>query len=270
MTVGASVDYFETDFMDVEQVNPKVGFMWNPVRSTTVRAAAFRALKRSLVSSQTLEPSQVAGFAQFFDDVSGVDSWRYGIGLDQKFGSHVFAGLEATQRDLEVPKVSGTTTLTVSRYESQQELAHRLYVYWTPIDRISFAAEYYFENLSRDREGFADFNFPDRVKTHRAPLTVGYHDPSGVFARLRGTYYDQRVVQATSLTTTTELTDDFWVTDLELGYRLPRRLGIVSLDVRNLFDKEFLYEGVNFQTGIARQSPIQPGRSVFVNLTLGF
>jgi tetratricopeptide (TPR) repeat protein len=270
LTFGASVDYFETSYLYAEQVNPKVGFMWTPVRATTVRAAAFRTLKRSLVSSQTIEPSQVAGFAQFFDDVSGVDSWRYGIGLDQRFGNRVFAGLEATQRDLEVPKVSGTTTLTVSRYESQRELAHRLYVYWMPIDRVSFAAEYFFENLSRDREGFADFNFPDRVKTHRAPFTVGYYDPGGVFARLRGTYYDQLVVQATSLTTTTELTDDFWVTDLELGYRLPRRLGIASLEVRNLFDKEFLYEGVDFQTGIARESPIQPGRSVFVNLTLGF
>jgi len=87
---------------------------------------------------------------------------------------------------------------------------------------------------------------------------------------LRASYYDQRVVQPLTTTTTTELSDDFWLTDLEMGYRLSRRLGIVSLDVRNLFDKEFLYEGVDFQTGIARQSPIQPGRSVFLNLTVGF
>jgi hypothetical protein len=232
-----------------------------------VRAAAFRVLKRSLVAGQTIEPTQVAGFAQFFDDISGADSWRYGIGFDQRIGRFLFSGMEATQRDLEVPILSGTA---VSRYESQQELMHRLYVYWTPVDRISIGVEYYFEDLTRDRGGFAVFTFPDEVKTHRAPITLGYYDPTGVYVRLRGTFYDQRVVQPTSLTATTELKDDFWLTDLQLGYRLPRRLGIVSLDVRNLFDKDFLYEGVEFQTGLARQPPLQPGRSVFLNLTAGF
>ena len=267
VTLGASVDYFSSTFDDTQQVNPKVGVAWNPAVSTTVRAAAFRVLKRSLVSSQTLEPTQVAGFAQFFDDVSATDSWRYGIGLDQKFGGRLLAGLELTQRDLEVPIVSGST---ISRFEPQQELAHRLYVYWTPVDRIALGAEYSFEELTRDRGEFAVFTFPDEVKTHRVPITLGYFDPRGVYVRLRATFYDQRVAQATSLTATTELTDDFWLTDLEMGYRLPRRLGIASLDVRNLFDKDFLYEGVNFQTGAARQSPIQPGRSVFLNLTVGF
>ena len=266
-TLGASVDYFSSIFDDTQQVNPKIGVAWNPTDSTTVRAAAFRVLKRSLVSDQTLEPTQVAGFAQFFDDISGADSWRYGIGFDQKVTSRLLAGIELTQRDLKVPIVSGTT---ISRFEPQQELAHRLYIYWTPVERIALGAEYYFEQVSRERGVFAVFTFPDEVKTHRAPITLGYYDPTGIFVRLRATFYDQRVVQATSLTATTELKDDFWLTDLEMGYRLPRRLGIVSLDVRNLFDRDFQYEGVDFQTSIARQSPIQPERSVFLNLTVGF
>ncbi len=266
-TFGASVDYFSSSFDDTQQVNPKVGVAWNPAGSTTVRAAAFRVLKRSLVSGQTIEPTQVAGFSQFFDDVSGADSWRYGIGFDQKVTSRLLAGIELTQRDLEVPKVSGTT---ISRFEPQQELAHRLYVYWTPVERIALGAEYYFEQISRERGVFADFSFPDEVKTHRAPITLGYYDPTGIFVRLRATFYEQRVVQATSLSATTELKDDFWLTDLEIGYRLPRRLGVASLDVRNLLDRDFHYEGVDFQTGIARQSPIQPERSVFLNLTVAF
>ena len=67
---------------------------------TTVRAAAFRVLKRTLVTDQTLEPTQVAGFNQFYDDVNGATSWRYGLGLDQKFGRDVFAGAEISKRGL--------------------------------------------------------------------------------------------------------------------------------------------------------------------------
>jgi hypothetical protein len=37
---------------------------------TTLRAAAFRVLKRTLITDQTLEPTQVAGFNQFFDDAN--------------------------------------------------------------------------------------------------------------------------------------------------------------------------------------------------------
>ena len=271
-TLGASIDYYSlsdnrsSNQFDTDQINPKFGVVWSPADATTLRAAAFRVLKRSLASGQTLEPTQVAGLAQFFDDNTATDSTRYGIGLDHKFTSRLFAGLELTQRDLEVPKFNGTT---LSRAESQQEYMHRLYVNWMPVDRVALGAEYYFEEVSRDRGAFADFTAPDEVKTQSLPITFGYYSPNSIYFRVRETFYDQQVVQATSLTTTQKLSDNFWLMDLELGYRLPHRLGIVSLEIRNVFDQAFQYEGVNFQTGIARPSPIQPERSVFLKFTVG-
>ena len=58
------------------------------------RAAAFRVLKRTLITDQTLEPTQVAGFNQFFDDLNGTDAWRYGGAIDQKFTKDLFGGVE--------------------------------------------------------------------------------------------------------------------------------------------------------------------------------
>ena len=72
---------------------------------TTARAAVFRVLKRTLIADQTLEPTQVAGFNQFFDDVNLTESWRYGVALDQKFTGHLFGGFEFSKRDLTVPFV---------------------------------------------------------------------------------------------------------------------------------------------------------------------
>ena len=82
---------------------PEGGRAWTPAPSTTVRAAFFRTLKRQLVSNQTIEPTQVAGFNQFFDDVDGTDAWRYGVGIDQKIGSRAAIGGEFSVRELSLP-----------------------------------------------------------------------------------------------------------------------------------------------------------------------
>ena len=76
LTVGASGDFVRPDdeeqfLNDKSQFNPKFGITWSPFSGTTVRAAAFRVLKRTLIVDQTLEPTQVAGFNQFFDDFDG-------------------------------------------------------------------------------------------------------------------------------------------------------------------------------------------------------
>ena len=68
LTLGISEEEFESGMNDNNQTNPKVGIVWSPFKNTTIRGAAFRTLKRTLISSQTIEPTQVAGFNQFFDD----------------------------------------------------------------------------------------------------------------------------------------------------------------------------------------------------------
>ena len=63
VTVGGSGDFQDADdelTKDRDQFNPKLGFTWNPFQDTTVRGAAFRVLKRTLITDQTIEPTQVA------------------------------------------------------------------------------------------------------------------------------------------------------------------------------------------------------------------
>ncbi|WP_052700152.1 TonB-dependent receptor domain-containing protein [Methylocucumis oryzae] len=92
-TLGVSGDFTSGDVQeskDINQINPKLGVMWTPWRNTTLRAAWFSTLKRALINNQTLEPTQVAGFNQFYDDFNATKSWRYGVGLDQKFFTGCF------------------------------------------------------------------------------------------------------------------------------------------------------------------------------------
>src|SRR5207248_8651301 len=105
-TLGASGDFTDGESPDVKgitQFNPKFGITWEPRLGTTLRAAAFRVLKRTLITDQTLEPTLVAGFNQFFDDINSTKSWRYGGAIDQKFTSTLFGGVEFSKRDVNIP-----------------------------------------------------------------------------------------------------------------------------------------------------------------------
>ena len=103
-TLGLSFDSLSGDGdIDKDHVNPKFGITWTPFAGTTLRGAAFRVLKRTLITDQTLEPTQVAGFNQFFDDFDLTEAWRYGGAIDQKFTKSLFGGVEFSKRDLTVP-----------------------------------------------------------------------------------------------------------------------------------------------------------------------
>jgi len=79
--VGGSGDFIyvdDPDAKDGSQFNPKLGIVWEAFEGTTLRGAWFRVLKRTLVTDQTVEPTQVAGFNQFFDELNATDYWVLG------------------------------------------------------------------------------------------------------------------------------------------------------------------------------------------------
>ena len=151
LTLGLSGDIFKTQSKDADsrtQVNPKFGVTWNPFPNTTIRAAAFKVLKRTLITDQTLEPTQVAGFNQFFDDLNSTKSWRYGGAVDQKFTVGLFGGIEFSKRDLNIPfrsqvfdSFSNLVSDTVERGDGREYLG-RTYLFWTPHPWLALSAEY--------------------------------------------------------------------------------------------------------------------------------
>jgi tetratricopeptide (TPR) repeat protein len=269
LTLGASADFFNNDFSDVEdrnQVNPKLGVTWNPFEATTLRAAAFRVLKRTLITDQTLEPTQVAGFNQFYDDVTSTESWFYGLALDQKFTQNIFGGVAVSKRDLSAPAPVGESVFANQRVDWDENFG-RAYFYWTLLRWVTLNAEYFYEKFDYAEE----FNLGARkVTTHRVPLGLNFFHPSGLNANLKGTYYNQDgkflPLLKDPLPENYLLDDDqFWLFDAVLSYRFPKRYGLFTVGVRNLFDKEFNY----YETDPVNPS-IQPDRFVYAVLTLAF
>jgi tetratricopeptide (TPR) repeat protein len=259
ITLGASGDFIggdSSDFPAKQQFNPKIGVVWNLFPDTTLRAAAFRVLKRTLITDQTIEPTQVAGFNQFFDDINGSESWRYGLAADQKFSTKLFGGLELSRRDIKSP-----ITRNGSFDEDKiHELISRSYLFWTPHPWVALRAEYSFMRYSS--EGIS--GRPDDLDEHKVPLGIQVFHPSGLSASLGTTYYNQagKFESIMNAGTSRSGRDNFWTVDISLSYRLPQRYGFLTFGATNLTNQNFKY----FDIG-ARNPPIQPSRQIFGKIT---
>jgi tetratricopeptide (TPR) repeat protein len=264
-TAGLSVDSIDGESPDVgetTQINPKAGVIWEPFKGTTLRAAAFRVVKRTLITDQTLEPTQVAGFNQFFDDENGTKGWRYGGAIDQRFTKDLFAGVEVSKREGEfkaVDIITDPNNPSTSTFNTG-ELVMRGYVFWTPHPWVALRAEYMNERFTKD---IPDDRF--ELTTHRVPLGVSFFHPLGISTTVTATYWNQ-YGRFNRFSGAVEAGDDqFWTVDAAIGYRLPRRYGFITFGVANLFDQDF-----KFFDRDAQNPTIQPTRTIFGKVTLAF
>jgi tetratricopeptide (TPR) repeat protein len=261
-TLGGSFDYLHgaesaVPNGQVSQFNPKVGITWNPFVGTTVRAAVSRVIKRTLLTDQTLEPTQVAGFNQFFDDLDVTKAWQYGVAIDQTFTRRLFGGIESFTRRVKIPVIDADADNTIEKFNGKEHFG-RAYLFWVPYSWIAFRTGYTFERFEND----AELAEPVRLNTHRVPLGVSFFHPSGFSASLTGTYNNQNGKFPRSGGFDSGM-DVFWTVDAAINYRLPKRYGFVTLGAANLLDKKFRYFEVD------RDNPhIQPNRTIFFKLTL--
>ncbi len=264
-TVGFSVDFFDSEAigLDTQQPNPKFGVVWNPFPGTTLRGAVFRTLKRTLLTDQTVEPTHVAGFNQFFDDAEGTDAWRYGVGLDQKLTDRLFAGAEFSLRDLDIPSLSFSVPAKIFYNDAREELG-RAYLYWIPHKWFAFGPQYQYE-LTKFDPNLPAFGI-SRIETHRLGFGISFFHPSGLIARVNPTLVFQdgefRVNPGDPVFTGDS---SFFVLDASLGYRLPGRLGLIEVVAKNLFDESF-----RFQDTDPRNPQITPRRFILGRWTFSF
>ncbi len=264
---------FVPDRIERKRASPKLGLVWSPQPETTVRAAAFSAVKRPFIRSQTLEPTQVAGFNQFFTgfdafygDIDGTISRRVGVAIDQRLSTDRFAGAEVAVRHLDVP------TLVPPRDSRWKERSAHLYLYDARLAQpsgstgwgVASSLDYGYERVVRPQtlpgpEGIV------HVSTHHLP--VGIRLFRGPFVlRTSATYVKQSGIFSAS-----EFTDRFpkssrgWIADVAAEYRLPARTGTMVVGIRNAFDKSL---------DLFQIDPLNPrdavGRFVYAKLRLVF
>ncbi|MDH3980264.1 MAG: TonB-dependent receptor, partial [Gammaproteobacteria bacterium] len=262
---------------DFDEFNPKLGLRVAATDDVEFRAAYFEVVKPPLSSNRTLEPTQVAGFNQFFDDPNGTKSKRYGVGLDARLNPAFSYGVEFTKREVEwlINPSFGQPLF----FEDRDEQTHRAYAYWTPTERLAVDLSLEYDRFENQDNSLVLDVTPTDVKTYSLPLSVKYFHPGGWFAGARATYVDQEVEAVETPAFPGAPTyryqtgdSDFTVVDLMLGYRLPKRQGIVSLSVQNIFDEDFEYLDDSYRTfqDEPTAGPYLPELGIMGRVTLNF
>ncbi len=279
---GLSFENYETALFDRKQINPKFGLIWSPLDKLTFRAAAFRTLKRPLTVNQTIEPTQIAGFNQFFDDNNGTRAWQYGIGIDIKPTHNLFIGGELFWRHT-TEQITNTTFLepykTIIKPRDRDKTSHLAYINWAPTNWLSISTKYLFNDFVSDFVvGEGNESLPRKTLTHLVPTTFNFFHPKGFFARITANYINQKTefvrpeeeLNGSGLDFLKIENEDFWTFDAIFGYRLPKKLGIISLEIRNLFDnKGFKYNSV-FDASGPQLSRFVPEREIFFKMNLSY
>ncbi len=277
ITAGLSQDFYnqknlQTQFEQTQTTeisrnpfNPKFGLTWTPTKDTTLRFAAFRSLKRGIIQKQTLEPTQIAGFNQFFDDTDGSIARRIGFGLDHKFSSKIFWGAEISERFIDVPFFQNAINLRNTKW-SERNL--RIYLNLIPNDIFSFGVSYGQEKFTRNRDFFdsTNSNFFTNLYTHRTQLFGNYYHPLGFISKINLEYINQSGEFLNPIAGSLfPGASSFWLLDAQIGYRFQKRHGLISLGIRNLLDNRFNFQGTDLE-----YPELPKARFFFSRLTLSF
>ena len=234
--LGASYDDLTSEVGDQSELNPKIGVIWKIAQSITLRAAGFRVLKRRINSDQGLEPTQLAGFSQFFDDLNGTISEGGGLAANFVLSPTVTGGLQLTRRDLTLPPPDLFTGEVF--FARQTEKVAAGYLYWLASQRMSVSLEPRYQDFTNG------LTF-QTLKLTEVPLAVRFYSPSGLWmgasvtgVRQQGEFTDSSGVDVGG-------SDHFWVVDAIVAYRLPGRLGTINIQGTNLFNEKFQFQEID-------------------------
>ncbi len=155
------------------RLNPQVGVLYNPVESTTLRAAVMRS-RQPLVSGgsggaftrERLVPVHINGFLSTLNEIELSRSWSYNLGWDQRIGRKTFLRATAFRRDREIPHAE---SVNISGHLRPVLFEGKLYgagIEWNQFvgRQITFVTRYDFTqdedlfSFRENHEGFAIWN----------------------------------------------------------------------------------------------------------------
>jgi tetratricopeptide (TPR) repeat protein len=241
---------------DVSQLNPKLGVRAEIVGGLVLRGAAFRTSKRNFVSDQTLEPTTIAGFAQFFDDFDRTDAWTVATGADVRVADNVWLGAEYLHRSFTIPL--GTTA------DDGEEQAIVGYANATVGTNWALSAGVQFSNNSTEK-----FDRPSAVKTLLLSGGARYFHPSGFFAAAEAVWADQSAEELNGRPDT-EANATGFVLNGAVGYRLPANRGLLSLEVENLLDNDLSLQNPLVNSARPSTRPLAEELSIVARMTVSF
>jgi Tfp pilus assembly protein PilF len=290
---GLSYDYLDypvnlesVPFIDeqdtVTQWSPKAGFVWTMQTNTHLFGAWTRSLGGVYYdASVRLEPIQIAGFTQTYRSlipesapgavaglIPGAKFETWGLGLDHRFPTHTYVGLEAEWLNEDARRTVGVfdyyVGLNATPSSTRQRLDYEERALSASIHQLlgrdwSLGAQYRFSlaqletrypaiPLAAQARSQLDFDSDTQAALHHLMVYVNWNHPCGFFSRLESLWFQQDndgyVPQRGG--------DDFWQCNLYAGYRFPRRAAEVTVGILNLTGQDYRLNPLSLYPNLMR------------------
>ena len=262
-----------TDSRDT--INPKAAIVWSPAPMLTVRGVYTRSLGGvSFDESFRLEPVQLAGFSQAFrtvipesvaGSISAPDFETYGTGIDLKFPTGTYFGMQAELIQSRVDRLVGA--FYHNNFDpdfpvvTPQSLDYEERTVSASVNQLiarewSVGAQYRF-SWAQLQTVFPELlpavnpiqNTVERGELHQLGGYLLFNHPSGFFARADTQWYWQHNKGYDPALPG----DSFVQVNAFLGYRFPRLHGEISLGVLNITDEDYRLNPLNIYAELPRE-----------------
>ncbi len=277
LTLGLAWHRHSDDLFDRidHRIDPKLGLIWPLDERLTLRAAGFSRFTRLLPSSETLEPTHIAGFSQLFDDPVAARTRNAALGLDFTLADGLTGGLEGLYHRVDMPYVNARANrLERTRYRIRRADA---WLQWTPGEHLAVTPRLSWSRLTADDPADHILQI-DRLNTWALGLDLRlFHGRHWVFSlenhyiAQSGDFYLFPAFNAPAVSGA----DHFFLSDFSATYRLPRRRGNLAVGIKNLWNTHFDYEDIDsfdLTAPLASASPprFSPDRLLFVKFSVNF
>ncbi|MDH3661248.1 MAG: TonB-dependent receptor, partial [Alphaproteobacteria bacterium] len=262
ITLGLAINQVEESNFENSRVHPKLGLEWQPLSMLRLRAAYFETMKKSQRTERTIEPTHVAGFNQLFDETNGTRSQTFGVGVDGTLSGHIKMGAEFTVRKQERPFISGG----VADFHDERDDILTGYVYVPLGHSLALSLEPELRWFDSDEPLGSG---AEETRTFVLPLGIRYFHQSGLRFGIDANWIRQDLEEFDN-EPNASFDEEFVTIDAGLAYRLPKRRGIISLEIRNLLDERFGFQDDNFRSTREREPRFVPDRTYFARATFNF
>lgn len=266
LSLQGRVGYSDVDAGDVGMggFTPALGLLWQPTPNLTVRGAASRTIKRPYVANQTIQPTQVAGLNELFDDPDATRADQIAGAVDLKLRTNLWLGADVYLRDLS-REVSDEDSFNLTDQRDEQ---YSVYAYSTIGSRVGISARLIHERFDDDDEGTLE---PQKIESIYLPLGIGYFHPLGWFGTAEATFVHQDVDTFDFDGNRRMEGDAGWLIDLSAGLRLPNGRGLFAVEVANLLDRELSFQDQSFRSSRDTVEPrFLPSRTFLARINFNF
>ena len=270
----------ETDTTE-DQISPKAGMIFTPLKNTTVRFAYTRSLAgASLDQDYQIEPSQVAGFVQNYRSIipesiegenAGAKFETYDLSLEQKFRTGTYLALAGEILYSTVDRVDGAFDYSPPFQPAavpsgmNEDLDYQEKTLQATANQLlgqcwSLGATYRLSQAVLNDNypnipasvlgGFYDFQPSQKTRglLNQLDLTAIYNHPSGFYAESEALWFGQSNYGYTPA----EPGDSFWQFNLFGGYHFLRRRGEVTVGVLNITGQDYSLNPLNIYNELPR------------------